>query len=282
MPRKTKDTKPKTKVKAKAKASAKVVSNIQNKIIIGDVSKKKRAPRKSKKPVPSGPYIPTTQFSPSQPFVSYQTRLLDEQPKVNLLTERVNKLELASLYRPALPAPEARGMLEAPPAAPKQGMLEDVNYMDYYTRYYNPIMETPLIANEKTKPLDTNMFRTPAADKKPRNDLIDNPSNVTIEELNTIPRYEDVDVETITEKVSPSGAVTYDVVPNSNQTITVETKEYKRLKKLQTKYSNQVDSLETELAAGPDEERRKEIEKAIKTNQKKLKKVNDEMFNVPS
>jgi hypothetical protein len=103
----------KQKAKAKAKASAKVVSNIQNKIIIGDMPKKRKVStakgKKTTKSTPQEQYRqPITNvfqpqvasFQPPTPFVNSTTRLLEEQPKFNLLTERVNRLEAASLIRP--------------------------------------------------------------------------------------------------------------------------------------------------------------------------------------
>lgn len=103
----------KQKAKAKAKASAKVVSNIQNKIIIGEMPKKRKAStakgRKTTKSTPQEQYRqPITNvfqpqvasFQPPTPFVNNTTRLLEQQPNFNLLTERVNRLEAASLVRP--------------------------------------------------------------------------------------------------------------------------------------------------------------------------------------
>jgi hypothetical protein len=280
MPRKTKDTK--TKSKAKAKASAKVVSNIQNKIIIGDVRKpRKKGARKSKpRSAPPAYNIPISSFGPSQPFMSFQTRLLEEQPKVNLLAERVNRLELASLYRPALPPAAERAapaMLEAP-AKSTQGMLEapesEVNYMDYYTNYFTPMKETPLIRDEKTEPLDTNFLRFPAPEKKARNDLIDNSK---VEELKTIPSA--FPVKVVEDVKLPSGEV---VEKDTGEIFEIPNKEYNRLKKLERKYIAEIEKLENDLQNNPEPDLQRSINKSISTRKSKLKKVVDELYNTKS
>jgi hypothetical protein len=134
---KTKD-KVKVKAKAKAKASAKVVSNIQNKIIIGEMPKKRRASTKKGKRITSSPQEQYRQpitnvfqpqvasFQPPSPFVNTSTRLLELQPNFNLLTERVNRLESSSLLRTApqqaIPLAEVQ---------PMEDMAAD-NVIDYY------------------------------------------------------------------------------------------------------------------------------------------------------
>lgn len=280
MPRKTKDTK--TKSKAKAKASAKVVSNIQNKIIIGDVKKSKRKSARKSKPrsAPPAYSIPVSSFGPSQPFMSFQTRLLEDQPKVNLLAERVNRLELASLYRPALPPAAERAapaMLEAS-AKSTQGMLEapetEVNYMDYYTNYFTPVKETPLIRDEKTEPLDTNFLRYPAPEKKARNDLIDSSK---VEELKTIPS--EIEVERVTAFEKPDGGIG---LKSSGEFTTIPNKEYNRLKKLEQKYRNEIEQFENELQNNPEPELQRSINKSINTRKTKLKKVIDQLYNTQS
>jgi hypothetical protein len=175
MPRKVK-AKSKAKAKAKAKASAKVVSNIQNKIIIGDVKSKakKRAPRKQGG-VKSAPttiqniYQPqVASYAQPSPFVNSSTRLLEEQPRMNLLAERLNRLELASLYRPAqqqnIPMAEAMAIPEEPMKAEAP---------DYFDSQYARSLEKAqnLIENEK-EPIN-NFIREPRIPKKKPNLLIE-------------------------------------------------------------------------------------------------------------
>lgn len=126
----------KQKAKAKAKASAKsnVVSNIQNKIIIGEMPKKRKASTtKGRKTTKSSPQEQFRQpitnvfqpqvssFQPPSPFVNTSTRLLELQPNLNVLTERVNRLESSSLIRPQAPEPNApivQGQVILPEAEP--------------------------------------------------------------------------------------------------------------------------------------------------------------------
>ena len=136
---KTKDKAPKAKAKAKAKASAKVVSNIQNKIIIGEMPKKRRAStnkgRKVTKSSPQEQFRPSpiqlqvSSFQPPTPFVNTSTRLLDLQPNLNVLTERVNRLESSSLLRNA--PQQAIPLAEAQPMEAMEAMAAD-SVIDYY------------------------------------------------------------------------------------------------------------------------------------------------------
>ncbi len=149
---KTKD-KVKVKAKAKAKASAKVVSNIQNKIIIGEMPKKRRATtnkgRKVTKSSPQEQYRqPITNvfqpqvasFQPPSPFVNTSTRLLELQPNFNLLTERVNRLESSSLLRTA-PQQAQQVQLEIPilEAQPIEEPYMEKMASDSVIDYYNEL-----------------------------------------------------------------------------------------------------------------------------------------------
>lgn len=183
MPRKTKDakskskSKPKPKVAVKAKSSAKVVSNIQNKIVIGDI--KPKAKRRSKKGTAVSRPSTTIQnvyqpqvasFSQPSPFMSSSTRLLEEQPRFNLLNERVNRLELASLYRPEQPQqniPIAEAM-----AIPEEPIKAEAP--DYFDSQYARSLEKAqrLIKDSDNEPF-TNFKREPRIPKKEKKELID-------------------------------------------------------------------------------------------------------------
>lgn len=147
---KTKDKAPKAKAKAKAKASAKVVSNIQNKIIIGEMPKKRRAStnkgRKVTKSSPQEQFRPSpiqlqvSSFQPPTPFVNTSTRLLDLQPNLNVLTERVNRLESSSLLRNA-PQQAQQVQLEIPilEAQPIEEPYMEKMASDSVIDYYNEL-----------------------------------------------------------------------------------------------------------------------------------------------
>lgn len=107
--KKTRKTKAKsTKAKAKgASARASVVSNIQNKIVIGDLGgskkpRKKRAPNK-----PTQPQIPVAAFS--SPYMTFGLPPQSDPPRI-----KENPVDEPPT-RALLEAPPARALLEAPP-----------------------------------------------------------------------------------------------------------------------------------------------------------------------
>lgn len=118
--KKTRKTKAKsTKAKAKAKAGAKssVVSNIQNKIVIGDLggSKKparRRAPNKPKQS--TQPQIPVASYS--SPYMTFGLPPQYNDDLQNDLRRIKNLLEEPSTATPPLlKEPSTRALLEAPP-----------------------------------------------------------------------------------------------------------------------------------------------------------------------
>jgi hypothetical protein len=157
-------------------------------------------------------------------------------------------------------------MLEAPES--------EVNYMDYYTNYFTPMKETPLIRDEKTEPLDTNFLRYPAPEKKPRNDLIDSSK---VEELKTIPQ--DIEVELVRAIEKPEGRLELE---STGQFSTIPNKEYNRLIKLERKYIAEIEKLENDLQNNPEPDSQRSINKSINTRKSKLKKVVDELYNTKS
>lgn len=211
MPRKTKDakskskSKPKPKVAVKAKSSAKVVSNIQNKIVIGDIKPKAKRRSTKKGGVVSRPsttiqnvYQPqVASYAQPSPFMNSSTRLLEEQPRFNLLNERINRLELASLYRPEQPQqqqqniPIVQGTLPVAEAMaiPEEPMKAEAP--DYFDSQYARGLEKAqrLIKDSDNEPFG-NFKREPRIPKKEKKELID----LSADEWESFP-WEDIPIK---------------------------------------------------------------------------------------
>jgi len=116
--RKTKAKSTKAKAKAKAGAKASVVSNIQNKIVIGDLggakkpSRRRRAPNKPKQP--TQPQIPIASYT--SPYMTFGLPPQYDDDVKNDLQRIKNLLEESpTATPPLLKEPPTRALLEAPP-----------------------------------------------------------------------------------------------------------------------------------------------------------------------